>query len=728
MKIELLSVKKAENNVVFQYSVSDELREFFGSFPFIVHYCIDISSVPDSVLAIPFVCNVLPVIWLEDAELIVPELDKDFFDCIDNIKNGFRVMYPDVSFCGKITVGKTVEAPARQKQKPIVLFSGGADATTTLFRHIEEKPLLVTLWGADVPYDKEDGWNTMYPKIQKTADNYELESTYIRSAFRKFDSEHELDKKYRDLLGTGWWYGIKHGIGIIGHTAPLAYLYGSETVYIASSNCPEDGDKVKCASDPKIDNMVRFCGCKTVHDGFELDRQKKVKAIVDFHRSHPEIPVNLHVCWKSTDGENCCHCEKCYRTMAEFWIEGEDPRPYGFGYKNDVFEKMRDYMTLSCNDMAKKTWTRSAKRLNENWDAISAMEYAKKIAWIRSFNFMEPEKNLCRKVLKIKTDAYSVLSKIKMNIPGRKRLSQIKNKPFIMNWSDKQREEGLRALYLERTGCGIDFEHPTIFNEKIQWYKLYYSHPDLSRIVCKVNFKKYIAEKLGDDTHTIPLIGAWTSVEDIPWDDLPDTFVLKSNAQSDGNCIKIIKNKADHDWNILKKELKTWLNPKKTLLNSYCRAYYDVTPMILAEEYFEQFGGQLLDYKFFCFGGEPRFAYVASDHFIDGQRCPVSNLSLYDLEWNILPTKYGDHGSCITEPPVFLEKMVAVSKLLAKDFPFVRVDFFETADNWYLSELTFYPGGGFKKTDAKAQEEWGKLLNLPKKNSLGHKYRFDLNM
>ena len=44
--------------------------------------------------------------------------------------------------------------------------------------------------------------------------------------------------------------------------------------------------------------------------------------------------------------------------------------------------------------------------------------------------------------------------------------------------------------------------------------------------------------------------------------------------------------------------------------------------------------------------------------------------------------------------PIHLEEMIRICKVLSKDFPFVRVDFFDTDDKLYVAELTFYPGGG----------------------------------
>jgi hypothetical protein len=64
------------------------------------------------------------------------------------------------------------------------------------------------------------------------------------------------------------------------------------------------------------------------------------------------------------------------------------------------------------------------------------------------------------------------------------------------------------------------------------------------------------------------------------------------------------------------------------------------------------------------------------------------------------------------------EKMVELSNTLAKDFLFVRVDFYEIDNKIYFSELTFYPGTGMENF---TPEEWdyklGEMLKLPIKIS-----------
>ena len=59
--------------------------------------------------------------------------------------------------------------------------------------------------------------------------------------------------------------------------------------------------------------------------------------------------------------------------------------------------------------------------------------------------------------------------------------------------------------------------------------------------------------------------------------------------------------------------------------------YKNIKPRIICEKYLEGEDGKLpRDYKFFCFDGEPKFLFVASDRGIE------TEFDFYDLEWNKL--------------------------------------------------------------------------------------------
>ena len=388
--IELLEVKKKNNRIEYSFTVSERLRSFFAAREFVIEYDEPIESVPDAVAAVPFVCCVLPIVWLTDSKLIVSELDEAFFNCIPEVKKGYEKMFPESQFLGTLEIGAIV--PSNRPSVPgcsAMLYSCGLDSMDTLYRHIEEKPLLVSIWGSDIRYDNIEGWSVVRSAINEAASAFHLSCATIRSTFREFDNERELSRQFSAQLKDGWWHGVKHGIALLGHVAPLAYLHGLENMYIASSNCPEDGH-IRCASNPWSDNQVRYVNCRVFHDGFECSRQDKVRNIVHFSDQRGEI-LPLHVCWETQTGNNCCKCEKCYRTIAGLMAEGADPARYGFSGYEKYLDNMFPTVKKSSTGLLIRQWTKVQKAIRENHRTLKRSKDWKSIRWIETVDFHHPE-------------------------------------------------------------------------------------------------------------------------------------------------------------------------------------------------------------------------------------------------------------------------------------------------------------------------------------------------
>lgn len=322
-----------------RYKVEGDLQRYLkeGLFRFTTEYSESVANVPYSIAVIPFVANVLPLVWLAGGELIIEELDKSFYNSINEFKHGYTNMYPMLDFKGKVTANRIISNDIEKTNNTAAFFSGGVDAFATLLAHIEEKPLLLTLWGADVKLNDTGGWENVKQRIEHTANTFCLENIFIRTNFREIFNDKQLSGLIKHS-GDSWWHGFQHGIGIISHAAPLVYTRHLAKVYIASSFTIREKGLVTCASDPSIDNHVKFCGSQVVHDQYEYARQDKIRHICEFVRERG-VSIYLHVCWISSGGKNCCHCEKCYRTMLALFAEGEDPIDYGFCYTTDDLKK-----------------------------------------------------------------------------------------------------------------------------------------------------------------------------------------------------------------------------------------------------------------------------------------------------------------------------------------------------------------------------------------------------
>jgi hypothetical protein len=268
----------------------------------------------------------------------------------------------------------------------------------------------------------------------------------------------------------------------------------------------------------------------------------------------------------------------------------------------------------------------------------------------------------------------------------------------------------LKLLFSVKTGKKLNLENPKTFNEKLQWLKLYDRNPEYTKMVDKYEVREYIKEKLGEE-YLIPLIGVYDSFDEIDFDQLPNQFVLKCTHDSGG--LVICRDKNNLDLNQAKKKIN------KSLRRNYYYAfrewpYKNVKPRIVCEKFMvDESGTELKDYKLMCFNGKVKCIFVC----LNRNTQAGLNIDVYDTDWNLMPFGRPHHpnsGKEIPKPKTF-NKMIEFAEKLAKDIPFVRIDFYERNGALYFGEITFYPGSGFEKFDPESYDELlGSWIDLPK--------------
>ena len=268
----------------------------------------------------------------------------------------------------------------------------------------------------------------------------------------------------------------------------------------------------------------------------------------------------------------------------------------------------------------------------------------------------------------------------------------------LLNWMPDK--PYLQIFYYAEFGKFIDFKNPKTFNEKLNWLKLYYRRPDLITLVDKYEVKKYIADKIGEQ-YVIPTLGVWDKFEDINFNELPNQFVLKCTHDSGGLVVCKDKSKLNL------KEVKAKI--EKSLTNNYYLwtrewPYKGVKPRIIEEKYMEdQETGELRDYKFFCFNGEPKLMFVASERGLKNTK-----FDFYDMQFHHMNiVQHYPNSECSIEKPEHFEKMVMLAEKLSAGFPHVRVDFYEANGQVYFGEMTFYHFGAIVPFETK---EWDKKI------------------
>jgi len=271
-------------------------------------------------------------------------------------------------------------------------------------------------------------------------------------------------------------------------------------------------------------------------------------------------------------------------------------------------------------------------------------------------------------------------------------------------------EPYLKFVYRCQIGSKLNLDNPQTFTEKLQWLKLNDRKELYHLFVDKYEVKQYVAEKIGSE-YLIPTIGIWNAVDEIPFDELPEQFVLKCT--HDSGSIVICKDKSCFDFEKAKRKLAGHLK-QSTYWFGREWPYKGLKPRIIAEEYLEDScTEELRDYKFFCFNGEvkcfkvdfDRFAFHRAHYYTpDGQ--------LLELAEVAYPPDY----SRDIRLPTTIVKMKELAEKLVGSTPFLRVDFYDVNGRIYFGEMTFYPASGLTKFIYENNDEMlGNWLTLPAK-------------
>lgn len=267
----------------------------------------------------------------------------------------------------------------------------------------------------------------------------------------------------------------------------------------------------------------------------------------------------------------------------------------------------------------------------------------------------------------------------------------------------------LPLQYRIKMGRWPNLKHPTRWTEKLQLYKMYYRNPILPTCVDKYRVRSFIEGKGLSETLN-KLYGLYDNANDINFEKLPSSFVIKTTDGGGGNNVKLINNKNDIDLESLKEEVNSWLNIKDINAGREW-AYTEMKKsQIIIEELLvneENPAAGIEDFKILCFYGEPKYIIVDKDRYIDHKR------NFYTPEWERIDVTT-DHKQFEDEYPRLknFDRMMEVASKLSSDFPFVRVDLYNLDGKIYFGELTFYPWTGYIKfTPDSFDEHLGSLMD-----------------
>jgi hypothetical protein len=286
--------------------------------------------------------------------------------------------------------------------------------------------------------------------------------------------------------------------------------------------------------------------------------------------------------------------------------------------------------------------------------------------------------------------------------------------------------ETLKKRFFEKMGYWPDAEDPKTLQEKLLWRKLYEDMSQAVRLADKVAVRDYVREVVGE-RYLVDAPAVVEDANDLDFDALPRSFILKINRASGANMVIDDKSKLDAD------AIRRILN--SVLGFEYGRRwgehwYAAIAPKIIAERLLvDQEHGVPIDYRFHVFHGRAEFVQTATQKRFSEDRIPgvpsvgqkyVDNrhtvIGTYGMDWQpapfstqFFPPERGRVPTPVLErPPEKAREMVGVAEKLAGDWGYVRIDLYCLNDrDVYFSEMTFTHDGGLFFVEP---EEYGEYL------------------
>lgn len=254
---------------------------------------------------------------------------------------------------------------------------------------------------------------------------------------------------------------------------------------------------------------------------------------------------------------------------------------------------------------------------------------------------------------------------------------------------EKRHEKLIRG---PRLGYWPNIEEPQTFNEKVMHRKLCSDEEVYSVLADKWRVRRYVEEKVGDEI----LSEVYHVTDDpntIPFEELPEEFVIKTNHGC--GWMTFVENKDDADYDKITEECSEWLS--KTYGERKREYWYArIEPKVIVEEFLRNEDGKIpRDYKMYVFDGELKYTHIDFDRFSSPSR------RFFDRGWNPIELRKGGLplGPEVQAPAQY-DRMVEVAETLGEGFEFVRVDLYNPEeDRIVFGEITLAPASGISPFD-----------------------------
>lgn len=371
---------------------SRDLRRYFRDNYFSLRYSDEIHA-GEGLLAIPGLALLLPLIWLTGANVRLPYLDRTFAVAAGQLQQRFSNLYPKIPFGTELEIDNLVDSPPNP-EGTASMFSGGMDATYTVFANRQLNPHLVQVFGTEFPCTEAGFMEALKQKTSSFAAQHGFGCSFVETDFRSCVDERALYHTFSrrsGRLNCTLWNGMGFALGFVGIAAPLSA--GRFNHLLLAAWAPQEfidtHPDYTTASSPSTDNRIAWSNLRVEHHGC-LHRHEKVSAMKEWLEGE-----QLRVCWSFDDPSqvdgmmNCSHCEKCARTILALALAGIDPAQCGFTIDPANIAVMRrrlekrempdSYLALWWEPMQKQI----PAELEGEWFGLREF-----LAWFRDFDLL----------------------------------------------------------------------------------------------------------------------------------------------------------------------------------------------------------------------------------------------------------------------------------------------------------------------------------------------------
>ena len=352
---------------------------------------VDLGSLDWSILNIPYVLNVAPLIWAKGMKCSIDVLDAQFFTSLRNIKQGFQSLYPFLEWDGEIfpekLIHNTLPEP-RNSIRNILFFSGGVDSTYSALKANLNETALLIVRGHDISLEDNEAWDLVLDKASHFSESLGVKTFTVSANIFRFLYYSPIHKQFPRLIP---WYGtVQHALSIAGLAFPIAFYNGWDQVCFSSSN-DEISEHLPWGAHPLIEPKLNAGGISVVSTGDNITWVKKIRHIVEYYRERPHLgKPQLRVCLDGMSGKtgnNCSECLKCLRRVVALMLFSEDPNEWGFEIPEPLFSVVKTRcLNLKFNSIYETYYWKDMARTARSYFDKESYEYRAFFIWLEKWN------------------------------------------------------------------------------------------------------------------------------------------------------------------------------------------------------------------------------------------------------------------------------------------------------------------------------------------------------